>query len=68
MGHKSTYDIERSTTLEIIQSRLQELDNQALASILEVFSESYFRNYDVVDFFDGNEDRVIKSSEDFINL
>ena len=66
MGYKSSYDIERKTALQIIQSRLNELDNKSLAYILEEFEESHFRNYCVVDSFsDENEDTQIKSIEEF---
>ena len=66
MGYKSSYDIERKTALQIIQSKLLELDNNSLASILEEFKESHFRNYCVVDSFsDENNDRQIKSIEEF---
>jgi len=66
MGYKSSYDIERKTALQVIKSRLNELDNKSLAYILEEFKESYFRNYFVVDSFsDENEDTQIKSIEEF---
>ena len=66
MGYKSSYDIERKTALQVIKSRLNELDNKSLAYILEEFKESYFRNYCVVDSFsDENEDTQIKSIEEF---
>ena len=47
MGIKSTYDIERSTALAVILSKLHECSNEQLANMLEQFDESYFRNYNI---------------------
>lgn len=41
--------ITRQTALSVMYSKLQEIDSESLANMLEDFPESYFRNYQVVD-------------------
>lgn len=48
MGIKSTYYITRKTALAIMFSRLQAIDNESLADMLEDFPESNLRSYRIV--------------------
>ena len=67
MGIKSTYDIDRSTAIEVITSKVYGCTNEQLASMLLDFNESYFRNYCVWNQL-PKEDKygmIIESVEDF---
>ena len=68
MGIKSTYDIERETAINVIISKLHTCTNNQLGEMLEVFDESYFRNYMVYDSLpdDSDDYRIIKTVEDFM--
>lgn len=58
MGIKSTYEVPRSTAIEIISNKLLvSVSNSELADMLEAFPESEFRNYDVYD--DRMEDKGV---------
>lgn len=48
MSIKSTHLITRRTALEIMLSKLRDVDNDSLADMLEDFPESHFRNYQIV--------------------
>ena len=67
MGIKSTYDIDRQTAITVIVSKVHSCTNEQLASMLESFEESYFRNYIVYDHLtdESNEYRTIKDVRDF---
>jgi hypothetical protein len=68
MGIKSTYDIDRSTAISIILSKVHSCTNEQLEAMLECFEESYFRNYNVYDILpddDEENDRIIKDVRDF---
>lgn len=68
MGIKSTYDIDRETAITVILSKIYQSTNDQLAEMLEVFEESYFRNYNVYDQLPDNSDndRIIKNINDFL--
>ena len=66
MSIKTTHDIDRQTSIDIILSKIHSCTNDQLANMLEEFDESYFRNYFVYDELpneDGNY--VIKTVSDF---
>ena len=69
MSIKTTYDIDRTTALAVISSKLFYMTNDQLANVLEEFEESYFRNYWVHDKLPEDiEERssfVIKDVSDF---
>lgn len=48
MSIKSTHYITRETALAVMFSKLQEVDNESLADMLEDFPESHFRNYRII--------------------
>jgi len=66
MGIKSTYDIDRTTAILVIVSKIHSASNEALAEMLEAFPESHFRNYNVQDSLqDYNHPRAIQSLPEF---
>lgn len=67
MGIKSTFDIDRQTAIAVIMSKINSCDNNQLADILEIFEESYFRNYIVYDYLseDVDEYRTIRNFNEF---
>ena len=67
MGIKSTYDIDRQTAIAVIVSKVNSCTNEQLASMLEEFDESYFRNYIVYDQLPDEPDeyRTIRNFGEF---
>lgn len=59
MGVKSTYQVTRDDAISIISRKVCNASNDELADILECFSESTFRNYQVGREIDENELRII---------
>lgn len=48
MSIKTSHYITRATALAVMFSKLQEIDNESLADMLEDFPESHFRNYRII--------------------
>jgi hypothetical protein len=68
MGVRSTYTISRDTAIKVLASKIYDLTNEELASILYELKESTFRNYWVVDVIYEDEDSpVIGSPWEFDN-
>lgn len=67
MGIKSTYHIDRQTALSIIVGKIAGCTNEQLASMLEEFEESHFRNYIVEDQVGSrlDDNRVIRNVSEF---
>lgn len=72
MGVKSTHIITRETAMQILLSKLDSASDEALASMLEEFPESDFRNYSIVTEKEIDENdkeewplRVIRNSREF---
>lgn len=68
MGIKSTYEIDRETTIKVILTKINDCTNGQLANILEEFDESYFRNYIVrnnIGEYNNESDRVIRDINEF---
>lgn len=70
MGIKSTYQITRETALGIINYKMIDLSDREIEEILESYSESDFRNYDIVDVVNENcgSGKSINSIYEFINI
>lgn len=52
MSIKSTHEITRETAMQVILMKIPTLTDTQLASMLEEFEESYFRNYTIVSAID----------------
>lgn len=72
MGIKQTHLITRETAIMVIMSRLSKVTDSELAEMLESFPESHFRNYEIVNQSEMDENdkkewptRAIKSIENF---
>ncbi len=65
MGIKATYDIERSTAIAVIVSKMYNCSNGRLANMLREFDEGECRNYCVVNNLSDDKGLVIKTVSEF---
>jgi hypothetical protein len=68
MGIKGTYKISREVAQQVVITKLYSMTDQELADVLEMFNESYFRNYCITDNNENTEDHmIIRSVSEFMN-